>query len=158
MKNALSIINELPSNLDQVALFVEKVKVEVLSGEYNPLEVLKQLRMAQKALEILNKDDEIEEAAQKEHAKHGTKSVEIFGAVFTQKETGVRYDYESCGDSEWGRYKSAETFAADNRKQREKFLQSLTEPITILNEETGQIETVNPAPKTSTTKLSVTLK
>jgi hypothetical protein len=158
MHNALSVINELPSNLNQVALFVERVKVEILSGQNNALEVLKQLRMAQKALDILNSDPEIEEVAQKEHAKHGQKTIEIFGATFTVKETGTKYDYTACKDTEWERYKSYESDAAENRKRREKFLQTLTAPITVVNEETGELETINPAPKTSTTKLSVTLK
>lgn len=156
--NALSLINELPSTLDQVARFVSKVKEEALSGEYDPLEVLKQLRMAQKAIELLNKDEEIEEAAQKQHAKYGQKTVELTGATITSKEVGVKYEYSACGDTEWERYKSAESNAIENRKAREKFLQSLTAPITIVNEETGETETINPAPKTSTTKLVVTLK
>lgn len=158
MENALSIINNMPSTLDQVARFVSKVKDEALSGEYNPLEVLKQLRMAQKALEILNKDEELEEAAQKEHSKHGVKTLELPGASVTIKEVGVKYDYEACNDRIWRLHKEDESMSAYNRKEREKFLQSIKDPITILNEETGQVETLNPAPKTSSTKLSVTLK
>lgn len=158
MDNALSLINELPSTLDQVARFVQKVKEEALSGDYDPLEVLKQLRMAQKAIELLNKDEEIEEAAQKQHAKYGQKTIELTGATITSKEVGVKYEYEACGDPFWSICKAKEEANAGLRKEREKFLQSLKEPITLLNNETGEVETINPAPKTSTTKLVVTLK
>jgi hypothetical protein len=156
--NAITTLNQLPSTLDQISQFVKKVKDEALSGEYNILEILIQLRAAQQAIEILNKDEEIMESAIDEYSKHSEKTVDFGGVKITQKETGVKYEYEVSGDYKWELYKSTESQYAGLRKEREKFLQTVKESFTIINEETGEIETINPVPKTSKTTLAVTLK
>src|SRR3972149_12285362 len=114
--NAISTLNQLPSTLDQIATFVRSVKDEALSGDYNVLHRLIQLRAAQQAIEILNKDEELVEAAMKEYDKYGEKTVDVNGVKVTQKEAGVKYDYESCQDPEWELRKSDEVFSMDRRK------------------------------------------
>jgi hypothetical protein len=156
--NALSTINEFPSTFDQINKFVSLVREEILSGEYNVLTALIQLRAAQQAIELLNKDEAILESAINEYSKYGEKTVDLNGVKIIQKEVGTKYDYEACGDTEWERYKSAEVFAADSRKNRETFLKSLREPLTVVNEETGETETILPVSKTSKTTLAITLK
>lgn len=158
METALSVINSLPSTYDQIAVFVRKVKDEALSGEYNPLEVLVQLRAVQKALEILNQDDELDQAAQREFDKFGQKTVDFNGVKITSQETGVKYDFKQCNDVVWNDYKVNEESYSIQRKARETFLKSLTAPTTIVDEETGDTMKVNPPSKTSKTKLAVTLK
>lgn len=158
MENALSTINLLPSTYDQIAKFVEQVRNEALNGNYNVLEVLIQLRAAQTAIEILNKDEEILEAATKEYDKHGEKTLDYNGVKITQKEVGVKYTYEDCKDTVWEFYASAEKNASDKKKDREKFLKTIQEPLTVVNEQTGEAETILPVSKTSKTTLSITLK
>jgi hypothetical protein len=158
MNNAISTLNLLPSTLDQVARFVSKAKDEILSGEYNVLSVLVQLRAAQQAFDILNKDDEVIEAASKEYAKYGLKTVELGNAKIVQREVGVKYEFESSCDPEWERLQSAEKFAAEGRKARETFLKTLNSPMTMIDEQSGEVVTINPVPKTSKTTLAITLK
>lgn len=158
MENALSTINLLPSTLDQITLFVSNVKDEALSGEYNVLEVLIQLRAAQQALETLNKDEEILESAMKEYDKYGEKTVDFGGVKITKKEAGTKYEYEACNDAKWHQFKTIEQVAAEQRKGRETFLKSLTEPMTVVDELTGETSVICPAPKTSKTTLAISLK
>ena len=158
MENATTTLNLLPSNTAQVALFVRKVKDEILSGEYNVLDVLIQLRAAQDAIDILNKDAEIVEAASKEYAKHGKKTLDYNSAKITEKESGVKYDYDGCCDPVHGKLKSDALFAAERLKERETFLKSLKDPVTIIDEQTGEVVKLNPPAKTSKTTLSITLK
>jgi hypothetical protein len=158
MGTEISTLNQLPSTTDQIATFVRHVKDEILSGEYNPLDVIVQLRAAQKALEVLNFDPEIEDAVSKEYAKHGQKTLKWNGADIVEKETGTRYDYSGCSDAKLVELKQAETLAAEARKDREAFLKTLKEPVTLVDESTGAIETVNPPVKMSKTSICVTLK
>jgi len=158
MEPVTNTLNLLPSNTAQVALFVQKVKDEVLSGDYNVLDVLIQLRAAQDAIDILNKDSEIVEAASKEYAKHGQKTLDYNGAKITEKEAGTKYDYDGCKDPVHGKLKSDALFAAERCKERETFLKALKEPVTIIDEQTGEVVKLNPPSKTSKTILSITLK
>jgi hypothetical protein len=158
MDNAISTLNQLPSTTDQISTFVRHVKDEILSGEYNPLDVIVQLRAAQKALEVLNADEEINVCVSKEYAKHGQKTLKWNGADIVEKETGTRYDYSGCGDVKLDALKQAETAATEARKDREAFLKSLKQPVTLVDEATGAVETVNPPAKTSKTSICVTLK
>jgi hypothetical protein len=156
--NSLAKIQALPSTLDQIAKFVSGVKDEALSGDYNVLHVLIQLRAAQKALEILNQDQELLDAASKEYGKYGEKTVDLGGVKITSQEVGVKYDFSGCNDPEWSLYQSDEKFANDHRKEREKFLKGVTGSFTLIEEQSGETFVINPPCKTSKTTLAITLK
>jgi ferritin-like protein len=95
--NALSTITIMPSNGQQLTTYKLALKNEILSGEYDPLEVLKMLKFAEKAITDILKDADIEDCIYNEAMKYG-KSFEKFGCQFSIKAVGVSYDYTTCGD------------------------------------------------------------
>lgn len=75
---------------------------------------------------------------------------------FKLKEAGVRYDFSNCNDPEWRRLTEVITNFTNGLKEREKFLRTITKPTTIVDEQTGEVVTINPPIKTSTTTYAIT--
>jgi len=156
MESAYSVINYNPTTKEQAETFAKKLTDEVMQGDVNPLELHVKLTAMQKAFDAVKKN--IAQYTLDEAGKHGAKSFEINGAKIEISELGTKYDFLPCGDSQW-EMMDAEIKALDDRKkEREKFLKTLTKSMTIVNELTGEIETINPPHKSSTTGIKVTLK
>lgn len=67
------------------------------------------------------------------------------------------YDYSGCNDFELELLEINAKSATEALKARQKFLQGLTKPMTIVDENTGDIVTVNPAIKLQSEGYKVTL-
>ncbi len=67
-------------------------------------------------------------------------------------------DFTVCNDSDWNYTNDRIKLLTDKRKQREEFLKSLTDTITIVNDQTGEMETIGPPLKKQVMGLKVTLK
>lgn len=80
------------------------------------------------------------------------------GATFALKEAGVSYDYSGCGDTQWAEIDNQIKVLTDQRKEREKFLRSIKESMTIVDESTGEIITINAPIKRSTSTYAITWK
>lgn len=81
------------------------------------------------------------------------------GTTFQLAVTGVKYDYASCGDVAWNKWKQAEVTAMDKRKEREKFLKALEKPTEIsFRAADGSVEVVTVHPPTSSGNESFTTK
>lgn len=80
------------------------------------------------------------------------------GATFALKEVAVSYDYSGCGDTQWAEIDNQIKVLTDQRKEREKFLRSIKESMTIVDESTGEIITINAPIKRSTSTYSITWK
>jgi hypothetical protein len=98
--------------------------------------------------------DNTKELAMTEQMKYG-KRAEVFGAEVTQVESGVRYDFSECNDPYYTTLKALFEENTALLKEREKFLKSMTGPLPIVTED-GEIVTINPPIKRSTTTLRVT--
>lgn len=78
----------------------------------------------------------------------------INGAKLEARETGTKYDYS--GDPVWRQLNATLAECQQYIKDREAFLKALKKPITEVDDD-GEIITVNPPVKTSTTSLVITL-
>lgn len=133
----------------------EMIAALVRDGDANPLDVSTKLQWMISVLENARKL--IQDDCVREIEKHNGKA-SINGAEVIKKETGTKYDYSGCGDLEWDRHDSAMKGEAELKKEREAFLKTLTKPLTIADEVTGEIITLNPPIKSSTTNIQVTFK
>jgi len=134
------------SNIPEV---VAAIATAVESGETNAL----------KALTLLKIYETIVTAARKEimqRAKYGKGECAMLGFKITEMESGTSYDYSGCGDIEWERWDAAVLSATNSRKAREAVLKALKDPMTLVNEDTGETYRVNPPLKKSTTTLKFT--
>ena len=154
METALSTITVLPSTKVELAMFSRQIKSEILSNDRDPLMILKQLKYVEKLVKDLLTDKELDEHFINEAEKYKEKTFEHIDCKFTVAETGVRYDYNATGDPIWyDLNKKAEELKA-SIKEREKFLQNAGQGFVEPN--SGVF--VNAPPRTSTTKVTVTLK
>lgn len=137
------------------AQIAQSAKEFFLSGEIDPLLAWRNMTATQKAIEELKKDPDVRDYALSELDKHG-KDADLFGCKMERKETGVKYDYSECGDTELlDLYDQIEALKKQV-KEREDVLKRIKPKTSLIDEETGQMFS---APiKTSTTTLQVTFK
>lgn len=155
MESALKQISQLPDNKAQVKVFARQLKDEILAGSKDPLKILVQLKMIEKLIEDVLKDDEIDAHFVTEFQLYGiVKIVEISGAKLSEMEAGIRYDYSASGDPVWNDLDKAMKELTEKKKEREKFLQNLPYEGTV-DPTTGVY--INRPPKSSKTKVKVTL-
>ena len=120
------------------------------------LETLVLLKALEKASERIMK--EIRENVITAAEKYPEKSFEFAGAKLEMGEVGVKYDYATCGDPVYEQRQSAMDAAKTLVDERTAFLRALKQPITIVDESSGEVITIRPPEKKSTTSVKVTIK
>lgn len=128
-----------------VISLVENIK----AGNINPLDAYTRMKALEKFIE--DSKDQIRLWVIDEAMKYPKGTFEYNGCELNIQETGTRYDYAGTGDPEYLRLKEA-------IKKREAFLKAVSKPETITDHETGEIVTINPPIKTSTTSVAVTIR
>lgn len=152
---ATAVLSLMPNTATQVAKFSKSLIESVREGRTNPLELIVQLHALTKVYEEVR--EEIEDNILTEANKYPDKIIERFGARIEKAEVGVKYNYASSRDSEWEEL-DAEIKGLELRKRyRENFLKALTEPITTVNKDTGEVEEIRPPFKTSKTGVRIYL-
>lgn len=131
----------------------DQIIAQVKAGERNPVEVKVWVKAVEEVLERVKKD--IAENVMTEADKYSEKTFTAYGATITKAEHGTKYNYAACGDTVWERLDADAKTAASRLKVREDFLKALKEPLTVIDEMTGQVVTITPPIKTSTSGLNV---
>jgi hypothetical protein len=144
---ATGALAQMPSTATEVAKFSKLLIQAVKSGDVNPLQLIVQLHALTKVYEEVR--EEIEDNVLKEAEKFPEKVIERFGARIEKSEVGTRYNYNTSQDIEWERLDSEFKTIERKRKEREEFLRALREPMTAVNEETGEVYKIMPPFKTS---------
>jgi hypothetical protein len=132
METALSYIRLLPLTKEQRQTFAEKAIHEILSGQYNPLEVEVWLKSVEETINQIRKDRSVMMAIQNEVDNHHGKTFEAFGAAITKAQRTTK-DYSGCGDPVWERLNSDMESIKSQMKAREAMLD------TGVNPETGEV-------------------
>ena len=151
-----SVIHLMPSTADQVNKFANRVVQSVKYDGENPLWLLVQIRGMEKAFKIIT--EKIQENLLTEAGKYPETKFEFMGNFIEKAEVATSYDYSQCGDPDWEMFHIEERTAAERRKEREMFLKALPGPTTIVDPMTGEIITVKPPTKKSTSGLKVFIK
>ena len=99
----------------------KKIVAQVEDGTIDPLRAYGLLTALEKTVSEARKA--IANTALAEADKYGTRDINVFGANFTIKETGVRYDYSQ--DGEWQSYQDQLDEIRARQKGRETTLQQL---------------------------------
>lgn len=152
---ALGALRMLASTQTQVDIFSDQLIASVKEDGANPLEIIAQLRAMEKVSARVIK--EIMENAVTMIDRYNGK-FELAGNLIERAEVGTKYNFEVCGDYVWEQRKSIFESAQRQLKEREEFLKSLKEPIKLVVEETGELQTVRPPLRTSSTGVKVTIR
>ena len=125
-------------------------------GHITPLQLAAQLKFVEDI--ITNVKEELRQRVIAEQSKYGKERMTFKGATFDIKEAGVKYDYSHCEDDIWNDLDKQIQALTELRKEREAFLKTLKERFTYVDESTGEIVTLYPAQKKSTTTYAITWK
>lgn len=128
----------------------------VRDGRANPLDVSTRLQWMAGVIEVARKL--IQDDCVKEVMKHNGGKAVVNGAKVEKAETGTKYLYQTSGDPEWDELNEKATKAEEAKKERENFLKSLTKPVTIAVESTGEMVTIVPPQKSSTSNIKITFE
>lgn len=167
----ISVIDTLAlfeTNAKERQSFIDKLLDNLDYGYADPLKVHLQIKAIEDIIKQLTSLDEKTnknvDAAKRyrshllEAANKYGKNFELFNAEFSIKETGSKYDYSQCGDHEllqWQKEYEAMKARIDERQNMLKTLP--TEGIQKVDSN-GEVYTVYPPAKSSTTSVSVKLK
>lgn len=150
------LLTLMASTSTQIDVFSDGVIQSVKEGEINPLTVLVQLRAMQQASERILK--EIKDNLMSEADKYSGNKFEYLGNTITKAEHGTKYDYSACGDPVYRRLLQISDEANSQLKERENFLKAVKSPFTFVDDESGEVVTISPPVKKSTSGLNVSIK
>lgn len=154
--NAIGAARMMPTTQTQIDVFSDQMIESVKSGEASGLEVLMIFKSLEKASERVLKS--IKDNILSEAEKYPEKTFEFHGAKLTKTEVGVTYDFKVCGDPVHDQRESIMNAAKNLLDERKEFLKSLKEPITVVDEGSGEVVTIRPPFKKSTSTVTVSIK
>jgi len=144
MDNKLNLFDALPTKGN--ASLIAK---QIIESDLSPLELATKISFMEKCLDEAKKG--IKEDVLEEMYKYAkAEKISSLGASLEIFEAGTKYNFENCNHPHLA---ELEQQVADIKV----FLKALKESMTIINESTGEIITIHPPIKTSTTSYKVTL-
>jgi len=155
MEKAISTITNFVTSKDGITKFVNQCVSEIEAGLIDPLHMSIYLKTMEKIIKGIQA--KIKASALTEAEKYG-KSFDFRGAKIDVSELGTEYDYVNCCDVVWNDLNKQIAELSDKRKEREAMLKTIKEPMTLADPDTGETWQVNPAIKTSTSGIKVTIK
>lgn len=153
--SAMGVMRLMPSNKSEVTRFANQLIEQVENGSVSPIQVkaaFKMLEQAGKQFDAATKENQLREAEKND------KTFYAHGFEIQRTELGTEYDYLSSGDNIYNERHAAVESAKSLLNERAAFLRSLREPLTVVDERTGEVTTITPPLKKSTTGLKFTLK
>jgi len=145
---------ELLPTKDNITALATEIIRQCQEGEADTLQMIVKVTAIHKTTEAVLEG--LKEEALRELAKHGKDGAMILSAGIKQMEAGVKYDYSQ--DAEWRALKETVDAANADLKDRETFLKGVKSPFETLDKSTGEMVTIYPPKKTSTTTFKITLK
>ncbi len=150
-------VNKIPASKEEQAVLSSAMINSVLDGEIEAIKAVIQAKSLLETLTIFLKDKGVNDLVLREVEKYG-KQTSKDGATIAIKEVGSKWNYSECGDPIYNRLSSQKAEIEEKLKERESLLKSTREPRTEVDEETGEVYTVNPPSKSSTTSYAITFK
>jgi len=129
---------------------------DIDEGHMHPLQVAAQFKFVEDV--IANVKEELRQRVVAEQTKHGKEVMSYQGASFDIREAGIKYDYSQCNDTIWNNLKQQLDDLNHKMKEREAFLKTLKERFTYIDESTGEIITLHPPQRKSTTTYAISWK
>lgn len=153
MKQNLTINNEWIPNKSSIEEISNNFVNPIINGDVQIEKGILILRALKKAIE--DAEEKIYDDVVDAISKYGKEGASINGAKIIIKEVGVKYDFENCNDSIWNDLNNQIKELMEKRKEREAFLRNIIKMTSFVNDETGEIYTINPAIKKSTTGFQI---
>lgn len=148
--------SEIPFTKEQQKQLSSQLANKVAQGTVNPIEAVTKAKALIECLTLFLKDEAVNTAVVNEVGKYGKIGTKFGGASLCVAEVGVRYDFSTSGDSLWKRLSEQKADIEAKMKDRQKFLLGVKDQVTVVDTETGEMQTVYAPSKTSSTTVKVT--
>ncbi len=126
-------------------------------GHIDALSVAMQMKYLQDVMELAK--EKLREYVINELSKYQKgQDITKHGATFQLKEAGVSYDYSGCGHAQYNELKQQIAILNEQCKEIEKFLRTIKDSMTVVDESTGEIITIHAPIRRSTTTYQCTIK
>ena len=133
----------------------DQLIAQVVGGEVDPIKAYIQIKGIVECLNIILKDKGVIDSTVTACERFGNDKPEYAGAKMSVTEAGVRYDYSMCGDTKYNELVAQRVELEAQIKAREEFLKHIDGKQTIVDDATGEVMTLYPPARTSTTSLRV---
>lgn len=154
-----SILALFETNKEERQSFALSLVSEIENGNIDPLNVHLQVKCMESIIKLLNENTIYKKSVLEAAEKQNQKSFTLNGHKIEIKETGVKYNFDNCGDTEWELQDSQVKAHEHHRSEREKFLKTIpAKGLEIVDTISGEMTTIYPPSKSSTTSIAVTLK
>jgi hypothetical protein len=155
METAISTLSQLPETKQQIETFAYSLEQGLNNGQIIASDLLRFQKAMEKVFEKIKPtliENALNEISQYE------KNTVIKGSEFSIVEAGVKYDYSECNDIEHNKLTIQIEALKSALKDRETFLKAIKAPMQMIDENSGEVYTIFPPKKTSSTTLKVTFK
>ena len=155
METAISTLSQLPETKQQIETFAHSLEQGLNNGQIVASDLLRFQKAMEKVFDKI-KPTLIENALNE--ISNYEKNAVIKGSEFSIVEAGVKYDYSECNDIEYNMLNTQLEALKSTLKDRETFLKAIKAPMQMIDENSGEVYTICPPKKTSSTTLKVTFK
>jgi hypothetical protein len=122
------------------------------------IEAAEALSVMENFIKELRSNKQFSDYVRDEIAKNG-KQIETQSAKLELAETGVKYNFDNCGDALYQQLEQQLQSIEADLKDRKEFLKTVPlSGLSIINEQTGEVSTIYPPSKQSTSTYKITLK
>lgn len=153
--SAHGVMKLLPDSKQGVEIFSRQLITAVHDGQENALRIKALFKILEKVSEKFDAETKVNQM--NEAAKYGEKRFQAFGFEIEQADFG-KYDYLTCGDPVYEQLHAEMKAIQEKMKQREAFLKSIKDSMTIVDEASGEVSKVRPPVKKGAEGLKLTLK
>lgn len=130
----------------------------IKNGQVNALDYYIRSKALRKSLDTIDADIRDTIMAEADKYRGDGKQFNAHGATVTFADTGVSYDCSGCNDPEWNALSKQSAEIKEKLKERENFLKALKNPITVVDENTGETTQIHPAVRKGKEFITVTFK
>jgi hypothetical protein len=155
METVMTTVRQLPETKQQIEIFAQQLEQGLENGSIIPSELLRFQKAMEKVFEKIKPiliDCALDEIGKYE------KGVLIKNTEFSIVEAGTKYDFTDCNDAVLNELTNEVELLKIKIKARETMLKSITSAMQILDDSTGELITIYPAKKSSSTTVKVTFK
>lgn len=154
--SAVGVLRQLSVSQEGVNKFSLQLINSVKNGDVNALELKATFKAMEQIIEIVDKATKQNQLSESD--KYNEQKFTVFGCEFTKAPVKTEYDYTSSADSVHDRLQVDATTAQEKLKERQAFLRALKEPMTVVDEFSGEVVKIKPPVKKVTDGLKTSIK
>jgi len=151
-----NLVNLIDLNKQYISETVRMATLSVTEGFFDPIKALVYAKKGQELFTALEKS--IRPIAEDKQRLAKGEVYSIHNTEVAQRESGVKYDFSSCGDVEYEELKARHDELTKELKAREELLKKIVKPTEMVDTNSGETYTVNPPVRSGKLGLTISIK